>query len=731
MGVVIIFLSILLRGRVGRLTKTQWFENFRKQRSFFLFQSFVLLFCSLAIVFFIHNISNYYDLLRTECILTTCSPLAPAPPTTIKALSLYHLTPDSYSFFFVMIECLLAFIFYTAALIIFIKCKREFMGILTVLALVPYGTTFSSLVYMATEGISFFEHIPEALGAIGRMALFLFLLLFPNGRAVKRWVYSIFVPFALIQFLSFLLSGTVFDLLNWSNTARIIYYLVMIGTVIYSQIYHYKNISTSVHRQQTKWVVYGVIISLLGSVIVSGFFVYPVFATNPVSYIYLSALLYAFVAIIPLTLTFAILRHRLWDIDPLVNRTIVYGTLSLAIILLYSLLVIYFSRIFKTDDNFFISLLATAIVAILFAPIKEKLQLIVNRLMKGRHDDPYAVLKELGEHLIKPIDSDEMLKVVVTTIKNALRLPYVGIAIEVNGEETIAHSVGETIFDVHSYPIVHGGEQLGTLLLSSRSPEEAFTGDDQRLIEVLLRQSGPIVQNVTMTLGMKLLANNLQDSRERLVIAREAERLQIRRNLHDDLAPRLMSLAFNVAAAEQYVKKNPDKAIELLEDLRKVIRATVDEIRTMVHDLRPPTLDEFGLIGSIKARMDEVKQMSPSSFEVNLHAPKKMPGLPAAVEVAAYRIITEALINVIRHASATNCEIFLKINSSNELQLDVVDNGVGLPSKLKPANNGGIGLTSIRERAMELGGSCVFENLETGGTSVKAILPFSNEEELN
>ncbi|MCH6266839.1 ATP-binding protein [Neobacillus citreus] len=701
-------------------------------KKLFLFQVFVIIFSILTLVFFIQSIAGYYDTLRNECILKSCSSLAPAPPTTIEALSKYHLTSNTYAALFVIIESAFAFLFFTAAIIIFIKSRRDMMGLLAVLALVTYGATYTSLVYLASDGREVVDQFPEIIGAVGRMALFLFFLIFPNGRFIHRWQLVLFTPFCIIQFISLIFPGTVVDLLNWSSTARLVYYGIMIIVTIYSQIYQYKKISTQVERQQTKWVVFGLSLSFLGSIIVSGFFVYPIFGENPVSYLYLSALLYGVVAIIPLTLAFAILRHRLWDIDPLVNRTVVYGILSLAIILLYSFLVLYFSSLFKTDNNFIISLVATAIVAILFAPIKERLQRLVNRLMKGRHDEPYTILKELGDHLIRPIAPEEMLNVVTGTIRDALRLPYAGIFININGKETLAAASGKVKFDIHTLPIIHGGEELGTLHLSSRSLNEVFTGEDNKLIEVILRQAGPVLQNVKMTLGMKLLANDLQQSRERLVLAREEERLHIRRNLHDDLAPRLMSLAFNVAAAEQYIERNPAKALELMEGLRQVIRSTVDEIRTMVHGLRPPTLDEFGLLGSIQARVDEIRKTSEevsvtsevSSIEIYLEAPESLPVLPAAVEVAAYRIITEALVNVIRHSNATKCTVRLTI-VENTLELEVTDNGVGFPDKLRPSQNGGIGLTSIRERALELGGKCEMESLETGGARVRAVLPFS------
>ncbi len=696
-------------------------------------QVLVFLFSLITICFYLNCISNYYHILTSKCILQSCGSLAPAPPTTIETLRKYGLTPETYSFWFVSIESIFAFLFYLAGVIVFIKNRRDKIGLLAVIALVSYGTTFTSLVYLGSNG--FWSQVPRGIAGIGRIALFLFLLLFPNGRMIPSWTIFVFVPFSLIQLASVIPPGSMFDLLNWSNNGRLIYYLTMIIVTIYSQIFRYRKISTSIERQQTKWVVYGVTISFLSSIIISGFFVYPVFGDNPKSYIYLSAFLYSAVSIIPLTLTLAILRHRLWDIDPLVNRTILYGILSLSIIFLYSILVLYLSSLFKTKGNFIISLFATTIVAILFSPIKERLQRIVNRVMKGRHDDPYAVLKELGNYLVKSLAPEEVLRVVAGTIKDALRLPYVGISIRVNDVEKLAAVTGKAVFDEHFFSIIHGGEDLGRLIVSSRSPDEAFSSEDRRLLDVLIQQAGPIVQNIKMTWGMQLLAHDLQESREKLVLAREEERLQIRRNLHDDLAPRLLSLSFNVAAAEQYIKKSPDLAIKLLSDLRTVIRKTVDEIRTMVHDLRPPTLDEFGLIGAIRARIEDIqktaaqeeKAASPRghSLQIKLNAPEQLPELPAAVEVASYRIITEAVVNVVKHAKASQCVININPNSGGSLIIEVTDDGLGLPPYIKPSDNGGIGLNSIRERTGELGGGCDFEKIETGGTRVKAWLPIS------
>lgn len=682
-----------------------------------LIKTLVLLFSAATIIFFMSCIPDYYRMLYTDCTLEPCSSLAPAPPTTLKDLSIYHLTPETYSLWFVIIECVFAFLFYTAGAIILIKGKNDKLGLLAVVALIAYGTTFTSLVYIGSGSHSI---LAEVIAGIGRMAIFLFLLLFPNGRLASRWTLAPFVLFAMIQILSISVPGTGFDLLNWSDTGRLLYYLAMICITIFSQVYRYRKISTPTERQQTKWVVYGVTVSFIGSIIISGFFVYPVFAANPLSYIYLSALLYAVVSIIPVTLSIAILRLRLWDIDPLVNRTILYGLLSLSIILLYSVLVLWLSNLFQSKGNFIISLISTGIVAVLFSPFKELLQRLLNRFMKGRHDDPYAVLKEMGDQFRKPLVPEESLQVAAESIRNALRLPYVSISIFVNEIEKMAAATGAQTYDMHTFPIVHGGEELGILAISSRSKNEVFTADDLRLIEVLLHQTGPILQTIKMAWGMQLLAKNLQESREKLILAREEERLQMRRNLHDGLAPRLLSLSFNVAAAEHYVKKTPEKALELLEDLRSSIRTTVSEIRTMVHDLRPPTLDEFGLIGAIQGRIEELKKAG-EQLNISLVAPEKNLSLPAAVEVAAYRIVTECLVNVVKHANAQNCTV--RILCEKDLQIEVIDDGIGIPEVRRPSANGGIGLRSIRERTEELGGQCFFEKIHSRGTRVRAILP--------
>lgn len=690
-------------------------------------QLFVLVFSLVTAALYIGGIPKYYTALAGKCITQGCGNLVPIMPLPEQGLSLEH-----YALLFVLIDCIFTFVFYTTSTIVLWKGFREPMGLLAALAMVSFGTSFPSLVMVASEGSIFAHSWFMFVSMLGWISLSLFFFLFPDGMFVPRWTRFVFILIVFVDVLNFLYEGNMWNTLHVPEILQLVWYGSSTFILIYSQVYRFRKISSPAQRQQTKWVVYGVSIGLVGFVGMSALFDPSLNDGTIITYVYLNAILNLSLTAIPITLMFAILRQRLWNIDPLVNRTLVYAALSISVVLLYTVAVLYLSRLFQTRDNYIVSLLATALVAVVFAPLKEWLQRQINRLMKGRHDDPYAVLLELGDQFIQPLAPDAMLGAVVRTVKDALHLPYTGISIGVGGKDTLVAYAGESHYDLLAMPIIHLGKVLGTLHIATRSPGEAFTPEDSKFLEVLLRQAGPIVENVNMTLGMKLLAQDLQESREKLVLAREEERRQIRKNLHDDLAPRLAALALNAATAEKYVVKQPDTAIEMLADLRKVIRSTVDEIRTLVHDLRPPTLDELGLIGAIQERIALLSKPAllladeegAAPLSIKLHAQQPLPSLPAAVEVAVYRIVTESLVNVIKHANATSCIVRLDLSTPHQLLVEITDNGTALsPQSGVSANKGGIGLISIRERAAELGGHCTIERHPGGGSRVLAVLP--------
>jgi signal transduction histidine kinase len=412
---------------------------------------------------------------------------------------------------------------------------------------------------------------------------------------------------------------------------------------------------------------------------------------------------------IPLSVALAVLRYRLWDIDIIINRTLVYGLLTASVIGSYVLIVGSLGSLFQAQGNVVISLFATGLIAVLFQPLRSRLQRAVNRLMFGERDEPYAVLSRLGRRLEATLAPDAVLPLLTETVAQALKLPYAAIGLLQDGTMTLVASYGEEADVSLRLPLVYQSEQLGELLLAARSPGESFTSTDRRLLDDLAWQAGIAAHAVRLTV-------DLQRSRERLVTAREEERRRLRRDLHDGLGPQLASQTLTLTAARKLLRQDPEAAETLLTDAITHAQQAITDIRRLVYNLRPPALDDLGLLGALREQMNQYRS---SEVALTLEAPEQLPPLSAAVEVACYRIAQEALTNVMRHACAQSCTIRLTL--ADRLTLEITDDGTGLP----PGRQAGVGLTSMRERATELGGTCIVESVPGGGTRVSARLPLS------
>src|SRR5215207_7892147 len=250
---------------------------------------------------------------------------------------------------------------------------------------------------------------------------------------------------------------------------------------------------------------------------------------------------------------------------------------------------------------------------------------------------------------------------------------------------------------------------MGRLVLSPRAPGEGFSDADRSLLEDLARQAEVAVHAVRLT-------TDLQHSRERLVTTREEERRRLRRDLHDGLGAQLAGLNVQAGALRRLIPRDPDAADKLVVELRDELRSAIADIRRLVYDLRPPALDDLGLVEALR-QLAERYGSKDGPLRVVVEAPEDLPNLPAAVEVAVYRVTQEALTNVARHARARTCVVQLTVN--DDVMLEIVDDGVGISA----GRSAGVGLSSMHERAEELGGSCVVESTREGGTRVLARLP--------
>ncbi|MCC7451761.1 MAG: sensor histidine kinase [Anaerolineae bacterium] len=490
--------------------------------------------------------------------------------------------------------------------------------------------------------------------------------------------------------------------------------LVGIGGSIASVAVRFRR-ATGVARAQVKWLAYAGGIVIVGNLV--GSIPWLIWPDKPFSLEFSIVMTFVTLLGIVIATGIAILHYRLWDIDVVINRTLVYGSLSAVIIAIYILIVGLLGAFLEAGGSLPVSLVGTGIVAILFQPLRTRLQQRVNRLMYGERDDPYAILSRLSERLEGVVAVQSVLPTIVETVADALKLPYAAIALKDGERFTIAAEYVRTPTGARTadssleiLPLVYHSETIGQMILAPRAPGELFSATDRRLLEAIAGQAGIAAYNVRLT-------QDLQRSRERLVTTREEERRRLRRDLHDGLGPVLAAMSFKLDAIQNVTDRNPIAAKQMAAELKTQMQEALTDIRRIAYDLRPPALDELGLLGALKEHIASHNQTD--GLQITLEAPERLPPLAAAVEVAAYRIVLEALTNVSRHAKAQHCCVRLAV--TGDLCVVVIDDGCGLPDALRT----GVGLISMRERAEELGGTCVTEAPLGGGTRILARLPVS------
>jgi signal transduction histidine kinase len=495
--------------------------------------------------------------------------------------------------------------------------------------------------------------------------------------------------------------------------------LLLIGVLgsIASVVIRFRN-AAGIERAQLKWLAFAGMIVIVGNIL--GYIPLAIWPHNPAANEFAILLTSATITSIVIATGIAILRYRLWDIDILINRTLVYFSLTALVVGAYVAIVAALGTLFQTGASLLLSLVATGIVAMSFQPLRDRVQQGVNRLMFGERDDPYAVLGRLSERLEAVVTAQSVLPTIVETVAEALKLPYAAIALkEGEGFRTAAvytrpsASGYEPDAEMKPLPLVYQLETMGQMLLAPRAPDEQFSKADRGLLETIARQAGIAAYNVRLT-------QDLQRSRERLVTTREEERRRLRRDLHDGLGPALASLSFKVDAVHNLTDSDPTAVKKLAAELKTQLQGSLEEIRRIAYGLRPPALDELGLVGALQEHIVSYNQAQGARFM--LEAPGRLPTLSAAVEVAAYRIALEAMTNVNRHAHAQDCAV--RFTLGGDLCLEVVDNGCGIPRAVRA----GVGMASMRERAEELGGTWAVAAIPTGGTCVTARLPLPAED---
>ena len=404
---------------------------------------------------------------------------------------------------------------------------------------------------------------------------------------------------------------------------------------------------------------------------------------------------------LPVAIAVATLGHGLYDLRRAANRTLLWLAMSGTVVAIYTAVVITAVALVPDHHAWWPSAFAAAAAALLLIPLRESLQSAVSRVVYGRWHEPYEVLAGLGEQLEAAADIDRLLDAAVTELTTGLGLRDVSVRSLDGAAVTGAATAAGATIGLQAY-----GATVGWL--AYRPPERQLSGAEQRLVRDLARQLGAAVH-------ARLLREDLQRARERLVLAREEERRRLRRDLHDGIGPALAGLTLKTETARALLPSGADGASRRLHDLSEEIRHTVADVRRLVEGLRPPALDELGLAAACTRAVERLT--AEAGLAADVHAGDDLPALPAAVEVAAYRIVVEAVTNIVRHAHARRCHVTLALGAT-ALAVTITDDGIGLAA----CGHYGNGLAIMRERAEELGGTVRVSDASPGVT-VQARLP--------
>ena len=538
---------------------------------------------------------------------------------------------------------------------------------------------------------------------ISALAVIYVPLLFPTGRLLSpRWrvfgwsagvyillaaVGNAFAPHALSGLDQYLtiqnpvgIDRAAERLTRLRDLSAIFLNVAVIGAVA-SLVIRFRR-AAGAERQQLKWFLYGCVL-----------FMVP-WASKGLITQNLTTLLFALlIPALPVGLGVAILKYRLYDIDIIINKSLVFAALAAFITAVYVAIVVGLGVLVGTagKPNLALSILATAVVAVAFQPVRERVQGFANRLVYGRRATPYEVLAQFSWP-----QGD-----------GALRGPI-----------AVAGQLLPTVPGVdRAVAVKHQGELLGALTISKRAGE-ALTPVEEKLLADLAAQAGLVLRNVRLTAELQARleeiwkqATELRASRQRIVAAQDAERRRLERNIHDGAQQNLVALTVKLRLARNFASRNPQRAKEIVQELEAETGYALDTLRDLARGIYPPLLRENGLVAALQAHA--------GSMEIPIEVNTKSIGRYAAdIEAAVYFCCLEALQNVAKHAGASRVQVDLH-EQDGQLSFSVVDNGCGFdPDK----GSQGSGLRNMMDRVEAVGGRLEVRS-GSSGTTVSGRIP--------
>jgi signal transduction histidine kinase len=489
--------------------------------------------------------------------------------------------------------------------------------------------------------------------------------------------------------------------------------------------------TSGAEREQVRWVAYALGTTVLISITYTlvGLAV-PAVQNNVVGNVIVTA---GFGLGLPAAIGVAMLRYHLYDIDIVISRTLVYGTLAVLITAVYVGIAVGIGTLVGSGGkpNLGLSILATAIVAVGFQPARERLQRVANRLVYGKRATPYQVLSEFSGRVAEAYTAEDVLPRMAGVLRHGTGAELATVWVRAGGRLRQAAASpepsqsaepvelnGSSSPDIpgadRSVLVRHQGEVLGALTITKRRGE-SITPIEVKLMDDLAHQAGLVLKNVGLSADLHARLVDLRASRQRLVAAQDDERRRLERNLHDGAQQHLVAIKVKLGIAEMLATRDPEKARAAVAELKHDADEALETLRDLARGIYPPLLADRGLPTALQA------QARKATLPVTIEA-DGIGRYPQDTEAALYFCILEALQNIQKYAEASSAMVRIREQGA-QLCVEVADDGRGFDVSTTTRGNG---LNNMEDRLDALGGTLEIASSPGNGTTLRAVIPVLN-----
>jgi signal transduction histidine kinase len=471
-------------------------------------------------------------------------------------------------------------------------------------------------------------------------------------------------------------------------------------------------------RQQLKWVAYAGV--LLALAFLAGFSAPR--EVQPIVQLMYFVVLNGFL----LTLGLAMLKYRLYAIDLVINKTLVFGALAVLIALAYVAIVVGLGALIGARDepNLILALVATAVVAVVFEPLRQRVQRIANRLVYGHRASPYQVLSEFSRRMAGALSIEDVLPRMAEAAARGVGGPNARVRVFVPGgaERVVVWPADSrtSLFD-RTELVLHRGEPVGEIAVAKVCGESVTPGEAALLTD-LAAQAGPALSNVRLTLELEAQltqlatqADELRASRQRIVAAQDTERRRLERDIHDGAQQHLVAIAVNTRLARQVLDSAPVRTGTLLDEIGSQVDDALETLRALARGIFPPVLADWGLVPALRAHL--TRSGSPARLDADASVARAR--FDRRIESALYFCCLEALQNAAKHAVGAPVSVCLSADAA-WLTLAVADEGPGFNVEIAP---NGTGLQGMLDRMSAVGGTLEVVSVVGNGTTIRGRAP--------